>query len=176
MALAKVGILAFKAVAKPITKSFATRCKTNPTFKFACITMARWQNMAQHRLQVSLLATRPTSAMEKRARATVKPLCEKEAVENGSALVAELSMISVGAFFVILDYRWKASGGKSEKREKAELVTSQLPWVLFKALLPAPHDHCVNHCVNHCLTLMPWLLLVRSSRASPLLKRIRSRC
>ena len=122
MALAKVGILAFKAVAKPITKNFAIRCKTNPTFASACIAAARWQNRYQHRLQVSLLAGRPSSAMEKRARATVKPLCGKEAIEKGTAVVAEISMISVGAFFVILDYAWKRSGSQADKEKKAELV------------------------------------------------------
>jgi hypothetical protein len=68
MALVKVGILAFKAVCKPLSKGLAQRCKTSPPFRTACIAVARFQNTSLHKLQVSLLAARPSSAMEKRAR------------------------------------------------------------------------------------------------------------
>jgi hypothetical protein len=54
-------------------------------------------------------------------RATAKPLCETEAIENGATVVTEISMLSVGAAFVLLDLQWTQHKKSIEQAERAEL-------------------------------------------------------
>jgi hypothetical protein len=45
MALVKVGFLALRTVAKPLTKAFGQRCETNERFRRTCIGMAEAQQI-----------------------------------------------------------------------------------------------------------------------------------
>ena len=122
MALVKVGFLALRTVAKPLTKAFGQRCETNERFRRTCIGMAEAQQIWTARLNHAL--SRPTGRRGSPRRRLFRPpraLAEDEAVKLGSTIMVELSAMGVAVACIGGDQLLSRHKKRAEKAEKAEL-------------------------------------------------------
>lgn len=122
MALAKVGLLALKTAAKPVTKWIGRRCETSERFRALCICMAEYQHTYTARLahKVGLPSDRRSSPRNRLFRPP-RQLGEEEAVKTGAAIMVELSAMGVAVACIGVDQMWNAHKKRVEKADKAEM-------------------------------------------------------
>lgn len=146
MALAKVGLLALKTAAKPITKWIGRRCETNERFRAICIRMAEFQNTYSARLIHK--ATLPSSTRGTPRDRLFRPprkMEEEEAVKAGATIMVELSALSVAIACIGVDQAWNARKKRAEKAEKEHVLQRLGTLEAQHAALQSQYTQLVNH-------------------------------
>jgi hypothetical protein len=122
MALAKVGLLALKTAAKPVTKWVGRRCETSQRFRDLCIWVAEFQHTNTARLNHKFELPRDRRGSPRtRMYRPPRKLDEEEAVKLGATIMVELSAMGVAVACIGVDQLWNAQKKRAEKAERANM-------------------------------------------------------
>ena len=122
MALAKVGLLALKTAAKPVTKWIGKRCETSQRFHDLCIWVAELQHTNTARLNHMITLPRDRRGSPRsRLYRPPRNLDEEEAVKLGATIMVELSALGVAIACIGVDQVWNANKKRAEKAERANV-------------------------------------------------------
>ncbi|KXS16394.1 optic atrophy 3-like protein [Gonapodya prolifera JEL478] len=94
MATVKIGFLAIRMIAKPITNGIKSTAKNHPGFKQFCVTVAQTYHNVDIRLNATLMGGPKPE--------TVRPLTEAKAVELGADFLGEFIMFAVAAGIILI--------------------------------------------------------------------------
>ena len=147
MALAKIGLLALKTAAKPVTKWIGRRCETNERFRAICIRMAEFQNTYSARLthKAALVTSSTRGTPRDRLFRPPRKMEEEEAVKAGATIMVELSAMGVAIACIGVDQAWNARKKRAEKAEKRQLLQRLGTLESQHAALQSQYTQLVNH-------------------------------
>ncbi|KAJ3335517.1 hypothetical protein HDU93_005304 [Gonapodya sp. JEL0774] len=94
MATVKIGFLAIRTIAKPVTAAIKSGAKNHPAFKSFCVNVAQAYHAVDIRLNASLAGG---PAPDK-----VRPLSEAKAVELGADFLGEFLMFAIAAGIIFV--------------------------------------------------------------------------
>ena len=108
--LAKFGVLAVKAIAKPLASRFKAEAVNHPGWRNVCLYSGRFVNQVTSRIDVYVLNS--NKAMK---NVKIKPLTEDQAVKTGADFISEfgLVMLALGLYGAetVRKERLSATGG-----------------------------------------------------------------
>ncbi|KIJ31841.1 hypothetical protein M422DRAFT_36100 [Sphaerobolus stellatus SS14] len=107
MASVKLGTLAIRTIAKPISSRLKVEALEHPFFRKICVQVAQKIYKAEMRLGTFVLGQPPRA---------VKPLSEAKAIDRGANFLAESFLFGVAASLIIAE-TWRSSNKESKRRE-----------------------------------------------------------
>eukprot|EP00474_Spongospora_subterranea_P003884 CRZ04342.1 hypothetical protein [Spongospora subterranea] len=116
--LVKIGSLAIRTLAKPVSKAFVTQSKNHPVWRSMFVRYGQFHHRVQYKFQARLLGHRVR---------TVKPIDEDKALELGADAISEFMIFGVAGLCISLEvYRNLLNSEESRKAEEhLEVVEKQ---------------------------------------------------